>query len=417
MSTIRRNLKDMTTTDKEELMEDSQGSAVSSEQQDSRRTIEETSDDEERLSTGATENTEDNEPFPREKAAAQPEEATEKEPMDEGSTHTTSNEQDNAHTSKPTLTSFAQFGGGKEGGADEDWGEFAEDEPESKKEDAKTDTKENSKYTFGTTSGFGTKGWAATQQKTTTSQKPTFGGFGSSSFGGFSSSVTAKPSSSSTTPSFASFANASASPFALAAQSASTNAFSSLSKSSSAGSLSKEDDESDKKETAHQSTDKDSAKPPQSPSHAPEPLSANGPSFGEGIKAKVPGVKPTEVITGEEDEYTLYQTKAKLLVLDTTTDTWKERGVGTLRINQKEFDDKPPQTRLVMRADSVFRLILNLLLFPKMKVFIMQEKFVRFVAIEKMDDKATLVNYALRVANPAAAQELCDQITSFIPTE
>lgn len=127
------------------------------------------------------------------------------------------------------------------------------------------------------------------------------------------------------------------------------------------------------------------------------------------------------VKTGEEDEDTIYQTKAKLLILDGSSGNWKERGVGTFRINVKEEENKStPQTRLVMRADSVYRLILNLLLFQGMKVFIMQEKFVRFAGFEK-DTKedgtseTKLVNFALKLSNSAVAKEVCETINAHIP--
>lgn len=103
--------------------------------------------------------------------------------------------------------------------------------------------------------------------------------------------------------------------------------------------------------------------------------------------------------------------------MDTITGSWKERGVGTFRINMKEEDDKL-QTRLVMRTDSVYRVILNLLLFEGMKVFIMQDKFVRFAGFEKQDDdsETKLVSYALRLSNPTLARDLCEQINACIPT-
>lgn len=130
--------------------------------------------------------------------------------------------------------------------------------------------------------------------------------------------------------------------------------------------------------------------------------------------------KKKKVKTGEEDEDTIYQTKAKLLVLDQASGNWKERGVGTFRINMKEEKDTI-QTRLVMRTDSVFRLILNLLLFQGMKVFIMQEKFVRFAGFEtetkedgSVDTK--LVSFALKLSNPTIAKEVCNQINDCIPT-
>jgi cation transport ATPase len=55
---------------------------------------------------------------------------------------------------------LAKFGG--KNNNDDDWGEFAEEEEEP--EEKKPEEKEKPKYTFGATSGFGTKGWAATHQ-------------------------------------------------------------------------------------------------------------------------------------------------------------------------------------------------------------------------------------------------------------
>jgi Ran-binding protein 3 len=114
------------------------------------------------------------------------------------------------------------------------------------------------------------------------------------------------------------------------------------------------------------------------------------------------------VTTGEEDEYTVHTVKAKLLVIDGSSENWKERGTGTLRINTKKTDGNTA-TPLVMRADSVFRVILNVPLFAGMKVWIMQEKFVRFAGFETVEPSESaekkdetvgstkLVNYALKV--------------------
>lgn len=127
------------------------------------------------------------------------------------------------------------------------------------------------------------------------------------------------------------------------------------------------------------------------------------------------------VKTGEEDEDTIFQTKAKLLVLDTASGNWKERGVGTFRINMREEETRNVlQTRLVMRTDSVYRVILNLLLFEGMKVFIMQDKFVRFAGFEKETKEdgtveTKLISYALKLSNPSVAHEVCERITEHIP--
>lgn len=107
--------------------------------------------------------------------------------------------------------------------------------------------------------------------------------------------------------------------------------------------------------------------------------------------------------------------------MDTATGNWKERGVGTFRINMKEEETKKVlQTRLVMRTDSVYRVILNLLLFEGMKVFIMQDKFVRFAGFEtetKEDGtvETKLISFALKLSNPSIAHEVCDRIIEHIP--
>lgn len=42
------------------------------------------------------------------------------------------------------------------------------------------------------------------------------------------------------------------------------------------------------------------------------------------------------VITGEEDERTIHQVRAKLFSLE--DNQWKERGTGLIRLNVKRFD-------------------------------------------------------------------------------
>lgn len=46
------------------------------------------------------------------------------------------------------------------------------------------------------------------------------------------------------------------------------------------------------------------------------------------------------VITGEEDEFTEFQVRAKLFHLDSTS-AWKERGVGSLKLNVNEKTGRP----------------------------------------------------------------------------
>ncbi|RHZ80788.1 hypothetical protein Glove_132g154 [Diversispora epigaea] len=82
-------------------------------------------------------------------------------------------------------------------------------------------------------------------------------------------------------------------------------------------------------------------------------------------------LQESEVLTGEENEITEHSVRAKLYFLD--EQTWKERGVGILKINYPRNYETSP--RLVMRTENVLRVILNVALFRGMHVERSQEKF------------------------------------------
>ncbi|SPO29494.1 related to YRB2 - Ran-GTPase-binding protein involved in nuclear protein export [Ustilago trichophora] len=115
-----------------------------------------------------------------------------------------------------------------------------------------------------------------------------------------------------------------------------------------------------------------------------------------------------ETKTGEEDEESIHSIRAKLYTM-AEDQSWKERGTGTLRVNvPKKSSDKRP-ARLVMRADGVLRVILNVSLFKGMKCEL-QEKFVRIVAFED----AKPVHYAIKLSNPNNAAALMDVLDDFV---
>ncbi|RHZ88933.1 hypothetical protein Glove_19g148 [Diversispora epigaea] len=123
--------------------------------------------------------------------------------------------------------------------------------------------------------------------------------------------------------------------------------------------------------------------------------------FGADIKTSL---QKQEVLTGEEDEIAQHIVRAKLYWMD---GQWKERGVGTLRLNYPRNNEKAP--RLVMRADNVLRVILNIALFNGMHVE-RQEKFVKLSAFEG----SKLVHLAIKLSNPNTADELCKAIKDAI---
>lgn len=65
--------------------------------------------------------------------------------------------------------------------------------------------------------------------------------------------------------------------------------------------------------------------------------------------------------TGEEDESTIFSSRSKLynfVKLDDGKKEWKERGLGTVKLNVKETDDGKT-ARFIMRAEGSHRVILN----------------------------------------------------------
>ncbi|CAG8505323.1 4361_t:CDS:2 [Diversispora eburnea] len=113
------------------------------------------------------------------------------------------------------------------------------------------------------------------------------------------------------------------------------------------------------------------------------------------------------VLTGEENEITRHSVKAKLYCM--VGQMWKERGVGTLKLNYpRNYENNP---RLVMRADNVLRVILNVALFPGMHVERSQEKFIRLGVFEG----GILVHLAVKVSDSKTADKLYRAIMVAIP--
>ncbi|KAI1113653.1 hypothetical protein F5Y14DRAFT_207213 [Nemania sp. NC0429] len=167
------------------------------------------------------------------------------------------------------------------------------------------------------------------------------------------------------------------------------------------GNASENDKEKDKDETKNQDAEEDKAT--------------------ETEDKKKPKLQRVAVDDGEAGEATLLQVRGKLYNLDKTSNSWKERGAGNLKINVpmacvRNDDPSLPLSgtfdasalknaeskvvRLVMRQDSTHRVILNTALIPTMKF---QEKsslkatYILFTAIE--DGGAVSVQIKMNAAN------------------
>lgn len=131
---------------------------------------------------------------------------------------------------------------------------------------------------------------------------------------------------------------------------------------------------------------------------------------GEGTVVEEEGKMQMEeqsVTTGEEDEETKYSLRTKLYSME-PDGGWKERGVGVLRLNVRKEDGKG--ARLVMRADGVLRLILNVSLYAGMNC-LEDGKHVRLTVFEEGERRLV----TLRTGNPKAAAELAGAIQAQIP--
>ncbi|OLY80517.1 Nuclear pore complex protein NUP50A, partial [Smittium mucronatum] len=118
-----------------------------------------------------------------------------------------------------------------------------------------------------------------------------------------------------------------------------------------------------------------------------------------------------KVETFEENESTLFSGKAKLYEL-VSGQNWAERGVGVIKVN---LNNDTGKSRLIMRTDVTFRLILNAPLFDQ--VLPKQENsFVRLSLI-LVGESTHPVTYAIKMASPEQAHKLSSSIKSLFPSK
>ncbi|XP_048224334.1 ran-binding protein 3-like isoform X2 [Perognathus longimembris pacificus] len=80
-------------------------------------------------------------------------------------------------------------------------------------------------------------------------------------------------------------------------------------------------------------------------------------------------LEKVNVITGEEAEHNVLKINCKIFIFNKTTQSWTERGRGTLRLNDTASSDCGTfQSRLIMRNQGSLRLILNSKLWAQMKI-------------------------------------------------
>ncbi|KAG9094394.1 hypothetical protein FRC06_010854 [Ceratobasidium sp. 370] len=120
-------------------------------------------------------------------------------------------------------------------------------------------------------------------------------------------------------------------------------------------------------------------------------------------------IRAIEYNTGEEDDLTVFQTRAKLYTQDETF-AYKERGTGLLKLNVRRSDGEG--ARIVMRAEGVLRLLLNMPLYPGLICELGPDpKFIKVAEITTHERKL----HAVKVGNAKVAQELYDHLMDNTP--
>ncbi|KAJ5974186.1 hypothetical protein N7481_011396 [Penicillium waksmanii] len=119
--------------------------------------------------------------------------------------------------------------------------------------------------------------------------------------------------------------------------------------------------------------------------------------------------------TGEEEEKTIFVCKAKLFSF--TTGEWKERGIGTFKVNARDIGGKKVG-RMIMRADGALRVMLNSPVFEGMNYGDAKNKAPTnkqiFLASTEGDRTVPLL---LRTPNESYAQDLYRTIRKLLTGE
>lgn len=119
-------------------------------------------------------------------------------------------------------------------------------------------------------------------------------------------------------------------------------------------------------------------------------------------------LKGAAIASGEEDEETVYETRSKLYKLapdEKDVPSWKERGIGILKVNKGKSNNT---TRLLMRVEKSLRLILNLPIFSDIGIKKPNEKSISLVSFDQNEEKPE----SLLLKFPSA--EACAAVLEFI---
>ena len=92
-------------------------------------------------------------------------------------------------------------------------------------------------------------------------------------------------------------------------------------------------------------------------------------------------------------------------------ETWRERGIGILKLNADKSDKK--QMRLIMRAEGVLKVILNVRVTAEMPIKMRDDKFIEIVAFEKQPN---FTKFLFKLGNKEKTMQLQEKLLQAVKT-
>jgi E3 SUMO-protein ligase RanBP2 len=132
-------------------------------------------------------------------------------------------------------------------------------------------------------------------------------------------------------------------------------------------------------------------------------------------------LKEVEVKTGEENEDVVFKQRCKLYRFDKATGEWKEKGTGEMKILRNKSN--PGNCRVLMRRDQVLKVCANHRITNDIKIEILNEKQVRWLANDCSEGQPTVEYLTARfrqeddAKNFKAEFEKAQQQSSVLPQE
>ena len=118
-------------------------------------------------------------------------------------------------------------------------------------------------------------------------------------------------------------------------------------------------------------------------------------------------IEEVEARTGEEDEDIVFKSRCKLYRFNSEIKEWKEKGVGEIKILKHKVNSN--SYRVVMRRDQLFKLCANHRILPEIKLEIVNEKQVRWMASDYSNGKVNFECLTAKFRHQDEAKQFKDE--------